>query len=206
LARFVGSKKALVRQLVEQFLVLAETSPVEMQTGWVRQDRSFDTWSDLYVRVADACSSAENLLIGMTLESGKLLLDYLLEEIKANPVRCWPELGPLIAAKLALCFHLCLVGPKSQVSAEVMRDAIGMARWLVRTSAQAKTVLAELNLRRHAQRLLARIPKDGPIGWRELCRRFNPQGTAIHQPAADYLVASGQIVPHPDGSLQRVSH
>jgi hypothetical protein len=31
---------------VEQFLVLAETSPVEIQTGWVRQDRSFDTWSD----------------------------------------------------------------------------------------------------------------------------------------------------------------
>jgi hypothetical protein len=208
LGRFVESRKALVRPLVEQFLVLVDTdktSPVELQTGWVPQDRSFDAWINLYLRVADACSSAGDSLIGMTDEAGKLLLEYLREEMTVNPVPCRPELGPLIAAKLALCFNLCLAGPKSQVSAEVMRDAIGMARWLVRTSAQAKTVLLELNLRRHAQRLLARIPSQGPVEWRDLCRHFNPQTLAFHQPAVDWLVASEKIVRNSNGSLERVS-
>jgi hypothetical protein len=207
LGRFIGSRKALVSQLADQFLFQvdwSESSPAEAQP-YLLQDRSLDAWVELYLRVADACSFKEDVLIGMTAASGQLLLDYLREELKAKEAPRQAELGPLVAAKLAMCFHLCLASPKPQVGPDVMRDAIGMARWLVQTSAQAKSVLVELNLKQHAQHLIERMPNHGPVRWRALCRRFKNQATAFHRPAADWSVAKGAIVRHPDGSLERVS-
>ena len=210
LGRFVASQKTLVNQVAEQFILLAaeETGSIQWQADWARRTKSLRAWRELVDYVASACNSAENLIIGMSPEASKLLMDYLREATRGKGTS-WGQLGPLVAAKLALCFHLCLLGPGSRLSAQVMGDAIGMARWLARTSAQVKAVLgkaqSERKLRHHAERLLARIPERGLIGWRALRRHFNPQAIAIHQPALDYLLASGQIVRHADGSLQRAT-
>lgn len=90
-----------------------------------------------------------------------------------------------------------------------MSDAIGMTRWLLRTTAHVKAVLVkeqrELKLHRHAERLLARIPERGLVGWRALRRHFNPQAIDIHQPALDYLVGTGKIVRHADDAIERTT-
>jgi len=54
---------------------------------------------------------------------------------------------------------------KDQVSAQVMKEAIGMARWLVKTSVKVKVRLAnaqrELTLHRDAQKMLTKTHSRG---------------------------------------------
>jgi len=217
LGRFVVSNKALVNRLADQFILLAaeKSSSIQCPVDWTQRTNCLRAWKELARRIVNACNSTENLIIGMTAEASKLLMEYLREATRRDGVRssdhlCSGQLGPRVAAKHALCFHLCISDPQSPVSAQVMKDAIGMARWLVRTTAHVKAVLGkeqrDLRVRRNAERLLARIPESGRIGWRALRRRFHSQTIAVQQPALDYLRTNGQIERHADGFLERASH
>jgi len=91
-----------------------------------------------------------------------------------------------------------------------MKEAIGMARWLVKTSVRVKARLAnaqrELTLHRNAQKMLKLIPEGSSSKWRKVCRKLHAHSKSFHQLTVEHLLVTGQIVRHPDGSLERLSN
>jgi hypothetical protein len=212
---FLKSRKERVSRLAERFLFMAADTK---SSEWHAEPSalfkaSLQAWRDLVFRVGDACRSVGRPLLQLSPAASNQLREFLREQMCADssgrPALLGAQYVPLLAAKLAPRLHLCAAGLKDQVSSNVMKEASGMARWLERTSARMKNQLAktqhELVIRQKAQEMLALIPEPGIAKWRAISRRLHLQAKAFHQPTLDYLVATGQIVRHPDDSLERAS-
>ncbi len=105
LGRFVVSNKALVNRLADQFILLAaeKSSSIQCPVDWTQRTNCLRAWKELARRIVNACNSTENLIIGMTAEASKLLMEYLREATRRDGVRssdhlcsemqnvCWPE-------------------------------------------------------------------------------------------------------------------
>jgi hypothetical protein len=116
--------------------------------------------------------------------------------MSSRHLSCWLRQATLIAAKIAMIFHLVSDGPKQRVSAEVMKPAIGMAQWLARSTSQTIDHLVqearEASLRHQAEDMLQRIGQEAPLRWLALRRTYHLQDIDLHQPALDLLLAKGQ--------------
>ena len=192
--RSLTSKNTLVMNLAGQFLLMEGGHDSKAPSPSTDLPRLLRQWRELINRLVEFCQRTGPHTIYLSPEAFQLLMD-LWRRTLSEGARSFQGHVALIAGKLALIFHLVLVGPKARVSAEIMDQAIGMAQWLARgTSAGMDRLVGEAQeaaLREEAEEMLERIRQEPPRTWRQLVRTYHAQGTDLHQPARDRLLTSG---------------
>jgi hypothetical protein len=192
----------MLAKLASQFLLIdAAPAAKEFRPQGLDLTRSLRAWRELIYRIVEACHRAGGMLVQSSPEAGQLLMEFWRQNMGEGgwltpEAKAFQRNAALVAAKMALVFHLVLVGPKQRVSAEIMEHAIGMAQRLTRSTAATIDHLVqearEASLHREAEDMLQRIGQESPLRWRLLRRTYHLHDIALHQPALDLLLATGQ--------------
>ncbi len=100
----------------------------------------------------------------------------------------------------------------NEIAENTMHDAVVLARWFVKQTAATASQCAageqENSVREEAARMLQKLRSLMSLGKRirprEVYRRYNDHKKALHEPALDLLLRTGQARCLEDGSLEAV--
>jgi len=213
IARLVCSGEATTREFVDR-LILSDAARMMRSGSAVTADgrrQLPERWSTLIQRLVRLRESGAQRRVRLSSQAVDLLAEYVREVDQSGQER-WLKHAPTIAAKLAVILHFCGAGTMTEIVENTMRNAVVLARWLIKETAATASQCAareqENSVREEATRMLQKLRSLMSLGKRirprEVYRKYNDPKKALHEPALDLLLRTGQARCLEDGTLELV--